>query len=121
MLSKQCINEEGFTLLEVMLVILIIGFAAVSVVSNYVSTIWGIRDETNELNMVRINKAIELFRSDLGKNPDTLDDLCRRPDDEVKWRGPYLDKIPQNPFGSDSKYILDPKGKLYLEKYENKI
>lgn len=100
----------GFTLLEVLLTLVVLGIITAQIAPRYGSSILSSRDQTQHANRVRIEGAVELYRLDTGILPNRLEDLLSSPPGGHGWRGPYLDKLPTQPDGKP--YTLDTQGKV---------
>lgn len=108
MVSKSCIvhraeRARGFTLLELLVVMLIIGLLAGIVGPKYFSQLGKSEAKAARAQIDSIGKALELYRLDTGRYPSTeqgLRALIDRPGDEPRWDGPYLKKgLPPDPWG----------------------
>jgi len=99
-------NASGFTLIEILLVVIIIGILAGLVVPNIV----GRGEEARRQAAVAdinggIAAALDLFELDNGTYPEKLDNLVRDPGTVKNWRGPYVKKgIPKDPWGNSYLY-----------------
>lgn len=93
----------GFTLLELLVVMLIIGLLAGIVGPKYFSQLGKSEAKAARAQIDSIGKALELYRLDTGRYPSTeqgLKALIDRPGDEPRWDGPYLKKgLPPDPWG----------------------
>ena len=98
----------GFTLIEILLVVIIIGILAGLVVPNLVGRGEEARRQAASADINGgLAAAIDLFELDNGKYPDALEDLVRDPGTAKNWRGPYVKKgIPQDPWGSHYVYMF---------------
>lgn len=103
-------RQSGFTLLELLVVVAIIGVLAGYVGPRYFSQIG-----KSEVNAARgqidaFEKALDQYRLDTGGYPNAelgLGALLARPNNEPKWAGPYLKKaLPPDPWGRP--YIYRP-------------
>jgi len=98
---------RGFTLLELLVVLVIIGLLASYVGPKYFSQVGKSEVKVAQAQIQAFEKALVQYRLDTGRFPTTaqgLNALVTRPANEPKWDGPYLGKaVP-----------LDPWGKTYL-------
>lgn len=96
-------GRRGFTLLELLVVIVIIGLLAAYVGPRYFSQLGKSERQTAKAQIEGFGKALDAFRLDTGHYPSTeqgLNALVVRPNDESKWSGPYLQKeVPPDPWG----------------------
>jgi general secretion pathway protein G len=94
---------RGFTLLELLVVMMIIGLLAGYVGPKYFSQIGKSEVKAARAQMDALGKALDQFRLDTGHYPTTeqgLVTLVVRPANEPKWGGPYLTKaVPPDPWG----------------------
>jgi general secretion pathway protein G len=101
-------RPHGFTLLELLVVMVIIGLLAAYVGPKYFSQIGKSEVKTARAQMVGLEKALAQFRLDVGSYPTSeqgLKALITRPGNLVKWDGPYLDKsLPTDPWGNPYGY-----------------
>ena len=99
--------SDGFTLLELLVVIVIIGLLAAYVGPRYFAQLGKSEQKVAKAQIEAFGKALDTYRLDTGLYPTTeqgLRALVTKPNDETKWQGPYLQKdVP-----------LDPWGKAYL-------
>ena len=56
-----------------------------------------------------IKSALGQYEVDAGKYPGSLQDLVLRPEIFTNWHGPYLDKLPVDPWGSPYYYLYPGK------------
>lgn len=95
---------SGFTLLELLVVIVIIGLLAAYVGPRYFSQLGKSERGTAKAQIEGFGKALDAYRLDTGHYPTTeqgLNALVVRPNDEPKWAGPYLQKqVPLDPWGN---------------------
>ena len=93
----------GFTLLELLVVMVIIGLLAAYVGPKYFSQIGKSEVKTAKAQIVGFEKALQNYRLDVGRYPTTeqgLAALTSRPPNVAKWDGPYLEKsVPRDPWG----------------------
>ncbi|NZA25155.1 type II secretion system major pseudopilin GspG [Luteimonas sp. SJ-92] len=102
--SRLCPRQAGFTLLELLVVVVIIGVLVAYVAPRYFQQI-GKSERTAALGQIdALRKAIDAYWLDTGHFPPSrqgLDALVDRPDGVPKWNGPYLQgKVPPDPWGN---------------------
>ncbi len=94
----------GFTLLELLVVMVIIGLLAGYVGPKYFSQIGKSEIKATRAQIDGLGKAIDQFRLDVGRYPTSeegLKSLLVRPANLAKWDGPYLSKnVPLDPWGN---------------------
>jgi len=95
-------RPAGFTLLELLVVMVIIGLLASYVAPRYFDQIGKSEIKSTRAQLDAFDKALGTYRLDTGHYPTTeqgLQSLVQRPADEPKWSGPYLAKsIPPDPW-----------------------
>ncbi len=96
-------QRRGFTLLELLVVMVIIGLLAAYVGPKYFSQIGKSEVKTTKAQIVGFEKALQQYRLDVGRFPTTeqgLEALLTKPANVNKWSGPYLEKnLPLDPWG----------------------
>ena len=101
-------RTPGFTLLELLVVMVIIGLLASYIGPKYFSQIGKSEVKTAKAQMDGLEKALEQYRIDVGRFPSTeqgLAALFTKPNNEAKWQGPYLKKTaPPDPWGQAYQY-----------------
>ena len=109
---------HGWSLLELMVVLVIIGLIAGLVGPQMLSFLERGEVSTAELQTKKLEQALLTYRMDVGRFPTTeqgLDALVKAPAEYADyWRGPYLDEaVPLDPWGSPFQYELrrsSPRG-----------
>ncbi|CUT17295.1 MULTISPECIES: type II secretion system major pseudopilin GspG [Candidatus Ichthyocystis] len=101
--------RAGFTLLELLVVIVIIGLLAAYVGPRYFSQLEKSKRETTKAQLQAFGEALDAYRIDNGTYPSTeegLDALEKNVANLKTWSGPYLKKaIPSDPWGN--RYIYE--------------
>lgn len=107
MLKNARLNA-GFTLLELLVVMVIIGLLAGYVGPRYFAQIGKSETKVARTQIDALEKALEQYRLDIGHYPTTeqgLNYLNARPANEPRWDGPYLKKnVPKDPWGNPYLY-----------------
>jgi general secretion pathway protein G len=100
--------EPGFTLLELLVVMVIIGLLAAYVGPKLFAQIGKSEVKATRAQIDALQKALDQFRIDLGRYPATdegLQALVQRPGSDQRWAGPYLAKaVPPDPWGRSYGY-----------------
>lgn len=107
------VKSKGFTLLELLVVMVIIGLLAGYVGPKYFNKLGESQVQAAKSQMNAFSKALDVYRLDNGAYPDQqagLNALITAPQsDSKKWKGPYLKKtIPNDPW--DNPYIYRMPG-----------
>ncbi|TCV89540.1 general secretion pathway protein G [Sulfurirhabdus autotrophica] len=101
-------REKGFTLLELLVVMVIIGLLAGYVGPKYFSQIGKSEVKAARAQLDSLGKSLDQYRLDTGHYPSNeqgLAALDTRPANEPKWEGPYLRKsVPMDPWGKPYVY-----------------
>ncbi len=96
-------KQTGFTLLELLVVMVIIGLLAAYVGPRYFAQLSKSERGVAKAQIESLGKALDAFRIDTGSYPNTeqgLAALMVRPNESAKWNGPYLQKaLPPDPWG----------------------
>jgi general secretion pathway protein G len=103
-------TEDGFTLLELLVVMVIIGLLAGYVAPRYFAQVGKSQVKMARAQLDALDKALDTFRLDVGRYPTTeegLQALVAAPSGEARWNGPYLKKgVPADPWGRPYQYQL---------------
>ena len=108
--SRPARRQPGFTLIELMVVLVIIGVLAALVVPNVLDRADDARVTAARTDVHQLMQALKLYRLDNQRYPSNaqgLSALVKKPDIEplpMQWR-PYLDKLPQDPWGRAYQYL----------------
>lgn len=106
------IKEKGFTLIELMLVVIIIGALVAMVTPRLTGRAKQARITVARADIkVNIATGLKLYELDNGNFPTTeegLKALLNKPSSAINWNGPYLEKEPIDPWGR--KYLYECPG-----------
>ena len=100
-------RQQGFTLIEIMVVIVIMGILAALVVPRVLDRPDQARRVAAKQDINGLLQALKLYRLDNGRYPSTsqgLQSLVQKPDGARNWR-PYLDRMPTDPWGHPYQYL----------------
>lgn len=104
--------QSGFTLLEVLVVLVILGLLAAVVAGPQIFKYLGsAKSEAAKVQVQQISSALDLYRLEIGRYPaqeEGLEALVEAPAGLTKWDGPYLKK---------KESIVDPWGHVFVYRY----
>jgi len=110
MRTLSSLRQAGFTLLELLVVMVILGLLVGYVAPKYFQQVGKSEVKAAKAQIESLEKALDMYRLDTGHYPTTeqgLNALNTRPQNEPRWGGPYLKKAPPP----------DPWGEPYVYKY----
>ena len=102
--------QRGFTLIEIMVVLVIIGVLAALIAPNVLNRAADAKVTAARTDVSQLMQALKLYKLDNARYPSTeqgLEALVRKPSGEpapAQWR-PYLDKLPSDPWGKPYQYL----------------
>lgn len=101
-------GQSGFTLLELLVVLVILGLLVGYVAPKYFAQLGKSEVKTARAQINSLEKALDQYRLDVGRYPTGEQGLAAlnvRPAAEPKWAGPYLQKaVPNDPWGKPYLY-----------------
>ena len=101
-------REEGFSLIELIVVLVILGLLATVVGPQVMKRLAQGKAEIAKLQVAQLEGALGLFRFDVGRYPSSAEglDALARDSGIENWSGPYLRKttIPKDPWGREYEY-----------------
>ena len=108
LMGNRSFRERGFTLLEILVVMVIIGLLAGYVAPRYFQQLGRAEVKTARAQIEALGKALDQYRLDVGHYPTSeqgLVALNTAPQNLPKWQGPYLQKaVPLDPWGRPYHY-----------------
>ena len=104
-------TAAGFTLIEILVVMAIIGMLAVMVAPNIFNQQAGARRDAALAQISALEAALDTYRLDVGQYPDSLEGLVENDSGRAAWNGPYLRReVPLDPWGNEYVYDSDGRG-----------
>jgi general secretion pathway protein G len=104
------LRSAGFTLLELLVVMVIIGLLVAVVGPRYFAQVGKSQVKATRAQIVALTNALDQYRIDVGHLPTTeqgLAALNTQPQGEQNWAGPYLTKdVPLDPWGNPYIYVV---------------
>jgi len=113
--AMQRAAQAGFTLIEILLVVAIIGILAALAAPKLTGKAKGAKITAAKVDIDAIGTALDMYELDMGAFPGTLQGLVNNPGGGENWNGPYLKKgMPKDPWKHDYIYRFpgsrDPNG-----------
>lgn len=109
---KSKLKRSGFTLVEMLLVLVILATLAAIVVPKFAGRTEQARITAAETQINNLELVLDTYEVDNGfypKGSDGLEDLVEQPSNTQNWRGPYVEEIPLDPWGNE--YVYECPGK----------
>jgi len=107
MMKKRLHEEKGFTLIEILIVVMIIGLIASLVAPNLMGKFERSKEELAKAQVEMLSSGVQSFMLDESRCPNDLSELIKPGDaNDTKWRGPYLSKqeLPKDAWNRDYQY-----------------
>jgi general secretion pathway protein G len=101
-------GSRGFTLIEMMVVLVVIGILAAAIAPQFLHTAKDAKISAAKGNIAELDSALQRFYVNMDRFPTTeegLKALVEAPaGEESKWRGPYISLLRDDPWGSPYQY-----------------
>lgn len=102
---------RGFTLLELLVVLVVLGLLAAIAAPQVLNYLGGAKTDAAQIQIQQLGATLDLFRLDAGRYPtqeEGLDVLVERPVDAKTWNGPYVKK---------EDMLIDPWDRTYFYRF----
>ena len=107
--DRRALSERGFTLVEIMIVVVILGLLVGLVGPRVIDRFKKAERHTAKAQIEMLATAVDTFRLDMRRYPKELEELIQSSEDSKNWEGPYLKKdLPTDPW--DNPYIYKCPG-----------
>ena len=110
-------NKKGFTLIEIIIVVIIMSLIATLIVPRLFKKVESSKRRIAKTQIILIENAIKMFKLDTGRYPTTaegLKGLMEKPAGITNWDGPYLEKgLPKDPWSRDYLYVYPGKNYIF--------
>lgn len=107
-MTKKHRREKGFTLIELMVVLFILGLLAALVAPRLIGRVGRAKQQAAAAQIQMLATTLDLFYLDVGRYPTSDEGLIilyKKPESIPGWTGPYLDKgVPKDPWGREYVY-----------------
>lgn len=98
-------REKGFTLVELLLVLVILALIGTVVLPTIIGQAEGAKVKAAASQISRLSMSVETFYLDTGVAPESLDDLVNEPSGVTGWNGPYVkNSLLKDPWGKEYQF-----------------
>lgn len=101
-------RETGFTLMEMLVVLVVIGLIAAVAIPQVMQLLGGAKSKAAKIQLETLSQSLNFYQLDMGVYPTTeqgLKALWERPADRPEWSGPYVRR---------DKQLIDPWGRPFV-------
>jgi len=112
-------GQRGFTLVELLLVLVILALIAGLVLPGIIGKAESAKAKAASSQISRISMSVESFYLDTGNTPSSLEELVNAPSGVTGWNGPYIkNSLLKDPWGQPYKYkVPGDHGDFDIESY----
>src|SRR5690554_1794159 len=106
-------RPNGFTLIELLIVMAILAMLAALVGPAFFNNLSMGERSAAQTQISNFASALDTYRLDVGRYPDSLQGLVSNDRGSARWSGPYLrsDAIPLDPWGNEYRYQVTSNGR----------
>lgn len=102
-------RQRGFTLMELLVVLAILGLLVSLVGPQVLNQLGGAKSKTAKIQIKDLEQSLEMYKLDVGRFPSTSEGLValvKKPANATGWNGPYLKggKVPNDPWSREYNY-----------------
>jgi general secretion pathway protein G len=117
--TKQNNRQSGFTLVELLLVLVILALIAGLVLPGIIGKAESAKAKAAASQISRISMSVESFYLDTGNTPSSLEELVNEPSGANGWNGPYIkNSLLKDPWGQAYKFrVPGEHGDFDIESY----
>lgn len=105
--QQRAARAGGFTLVEIMVVVVILGILAATIVPQFLGTTDDAKVAAAKDTISQLENALERYNVNMDHYPSTeegLKALVEKPGDDAHWRGPYVKMLRADPWGNAYQY-----------------
>lgn len=104
-------HTRGFTLIEIMVVVVIIGILAAAIIPQFIGTTHDAKVSAAKAQVAELESAVDRFYVHMDRYPTAEEGLkvlvdAPTDDDAKKWRGPYIKQLRNDPWGNPYQYLV---------------
>lgn len=101
-------RQHGFTLIEIMVVVVILGILAATIIPQFIGTTQDAKVGAAKAHIAVLESALEQFNVNMDRYPTTDEGLKALVEPveggSAKWRGPYVKQLRADPWGNPYQY-----------------
>jgi general secretion pathway protein G len=104
----KAVSHSGFTLIEIMVVVVILGILAATIIPQFIGTTHDAKVSAAKSTIAELESALERYNIHMDRHPSNeegLKVLVEPPaGEDKKWRGPYIKMLRNDPWGNPYQY-----------------
>jgi len=106
--------QSGFTIFEIVIVFILLAGIMAVVMPRVFDQFTRAQGQQAKMSLMHVAGQIEMYRAEVGKYPDSLRDLVRKPSAVDNWNGPYVKETElKDAFGNEYKYSAPGQGRKF--------